>query len=259
MPGVGQEDLRAPHDGDVALVPVQDVPGLSGRDGDAVVDLAAVVLDNRVLFPREVDHPILAGDEQLLPHLVLDAILLVVGDDLDVDARVLIELDGAELPGLEDLAPGVRVLALREDLGRLRENDGRAVLVALVPVLVAEEAVLEALEGDGLADQVPVLVLHDLDAGRRDVEGDVRPLHDELLTHRQILGLDVLSGGRTVVQKRSEAIVAPAFDGSGRLHDGALPVLPGGVLVVDAGKDVLVGADVVALEDLAHLARPERE
>ncbi|GEM_PF-4528306 len=61
------------------------------------MDLAPVVLDDGVLRPRVVDRLLLADDEELVTDLVLTSVVLVVSDDLDVDAGDGSELDRVEL------------------------------------------------------------------------------------------------------------------------------------------------------------------
>src|SRR5690606_35853456 len=136
----------AAHGADRAGQPVHDVARLAGRDRRREVLRLAVVLDRRVLLAREVDGGVLAGDEELVARLVRAATLRVVGDDLGVEALDLVELDGAELLRRTSAV----VARLDEALGRQREDDLRADLVALLAVLVDEDRVLEALERERL-------------------------------------------------------------------------------------------------------------
>lgn len=266
-PRIGKEDLRAADETDDSRLAIEDVSCLACRDGDAVVQLLVTVLDDGVLLTGEVDGLLLASDEKLVSRGVLDAgVVRVVRDDADVDAASRSELLRAELLRLRRVRVGLDG-CLDELLRRLREDDVRSVHVALVTVLIEQEAVLQALEGDGLT-HVALLAAHllgdDLEAGGRDVEGDVDAADNEELAHRQVLlGRDVKGRlGRFELLGslgRGRRGLTLAADVSLRLDDGLAPVRLRGFLVVDADEQVFVAAEVVTLDDLRHLAGPEWE
>jgi hypothetical protein len=126
----------------LARAAVEHVAPLARGDRDGVVRLGVAGFDHRVLGTRDVDHLLLAGDEELVADLERLAALVVGRDDLHVDARVLVELDGANLP---------RAAARDEAFGGPRKHHRGAAAEALVAVFIEEDAVLEALERDGLA------------------------------------------------------------------------------------------------------------
>jgi len=265
--GIGEEDLRTSHEADDAGLTIEDVASLTGRDGDGVVHVLLAVLDDGVLLAGEVDGLLLTRDEEFIARLVGHACLVgVVRDDSDVDAARRSELLRSELLGLRLVRVGLDGCR-HELLGGSREDDGRAVDVALGAALVQKEAVLETLERHGLADVALLatgLLRDDLDAGGRDVEGDVRAADDEELAHRQVLlgrdvvddrlGLGLLRLGRSralTLTRRSALRLG--------LDDGLAPVRLRRFLVVDSDEQVLVAAEIVTLDDLRHLTGPERE
>ena len=270
---VGQERPGALDHLDGAVGLVHDVAGLALGDGHGDVLDATVLANDVVLLPRVVDLGLAAADEQLLAGLDLLAGLVgVVRDDLDVDALVGLQLDGAELP--RHLA--VVVLALDEALGRLREHDLRAVLVALLAVLVDQDAVLQVLQAGGLADVDAApdvgagVDRDDADAGGRDEERDLGALDDEALARGELRGRErlreglgrgaglglALGLGLVVALRGRLGLLLLAADGA---DDGLAPVLERLLLVVDEGLQVLVLVELVAAHDLRALARPERE
>jgi hypothetical protein len=124
---------------------------------------------------------------------------------------------------------------LDEGLRGRGKHDGWTLDEALVPVLVEQDAVLEPLEGHGVAHVLVGSVAHDLHPGGGDVEGDVGAADDERRADCE-------------VGRRRPSV-----------HDHLTPVGERGDSVVDADEDVLVRAQPVALDDARHLAGPERE
>lgn len=251
---VRQEHARPRDELHVAGVAVEDVTSLARRNGDRVVLLAVAVLDDGVLGTRIVDGLVLAGDEELFTDVVFLATLplvLVLGDDLDVEPGVRVELDGAEL---------LLVLHLDESLRRRRKDDGGTLHEPLLTRLVEQDAVLEALERECIAHVLARSLRHHLDAGRRHVERDLRTTDDDELTHRERergngndLGLGNLVGRLTIDTRSGGRLLRL------RLHHRASPVLLGLVVVVDTDQKVLVGAEVVAFDDLGDLPGPQSE
>ena len=196
------------------------------------MDLALPVSDDGMLAAREVDHLFLAGDEEFVANLVGLVAFGVGFDDLDVDAGDLVEFDGAEF-ALSTLGD--------KGLGGLGEDHAGAGDVALVAVFIEEDAVFEALEGDGIADIAVVGIGDHFDSGGRDVEADIGAFDDDVFAHGKLFfGEDL-------------------FGFVGGFDDGLSEVFLGGDLVVDADHQVLVGLEVVAFDDFAHLAGPEGE
>ena len=186
------------------------------------MDNSAIVGNEGVLGTRIVNHLVFASDKQFIAGLVLAGLVLIVSNDLDIDAGNVGQFDGVTT----DMAVAILHKALS---GRGEHNLG-AVNISLVAIFILQNAVLQAFQGNSITNVALIgIVVNGLDfnAGRRNVERCLGALDNQDLTIDISLSAILFTLGRSVQS----------------------------IGIIHLGNQILVTTKAVALDNLCHLAR----
>ena len=195
-----------------------------------------------MLFTRIVDRLIRTSDEKLVASFVVVAVLFVVGDDLDVHSGGRLQFFGTEL---------ACAVFDEELLCRSREHHIRTDLVFLVATLTQQDRVLKAFQRHGVTNILAVFIDKNFNASRRNVESDRSSLDDQKLSGDQSLFVDAqyIDG----LHRVGCLIGCDTFD------NRLVPIRFGCVIVSNTDQHILIGTEMMALDDGCDLTGPQCE
>ena len=191
-----------------------------------------------MLHPGVVDSDILAGDEKLITDFILDFILLVLGDDFQVQALNRIQFDGLVLP---------RAVLREEVLGGLGKTTcgPRSYLLLPSSSMRMQYSSRSRVRASRTYTQLAILSFRsglNFHTGWRNVEEHTGALNDEQFANGEVLDL--------CINLRFPLTTTDGGDGTGS-------ILPGFSFIIDPTDEVRV----VALSgdpEIDRLAPPPR-